>query len=583
VTKRNPDRPEGRASETMPPSQPNVDAAGAAYLFSGRFWLLLIATGIGAGLGGCLLLALLQAVQHLSWSYHSGTFLDGVQQSSASRQVIVLLCAGVLAGAGRWLSRRTTGGHGGEVSEAIWFHSGELPTVRTLGRAVLSIVVVGMGVSLGREGAAKQTGAWVASQLSRWMKLPPSQRRLLAACGAGAGIAAIYNVPLGGALFAVEVLLGELALPVVFPVLVASFIATSVAWIFAPLRPEFHVPFYSLTLQQALWAALAGPVFGLASVLYVRLIAWADARKPRGWRLVVAPVLVITALGATSIKFPQLLGNGMDVVQLAYGDDLALWLLVVLVALKPLVTASCLGSGAPGGLFMPTVTFGAVLGGSLGRLWDSFWPGAQAGSYAMIGSGAVLAAATQGPLSAVVLVLELTQRVDALMVPLLVAVAGAVLVARRLEPRSIYSARLHLGKRAASKEKPSISTAFDDRLSRDYETVSSAEHYVNVARRLLARGHRRLPLYVIDERGVVVGELKEYPDSLSDPSKLAMPLETTTAADLAESVPVLESTLSAAEVEEQLRESGRDSLPVVEADSRRLIGVVRRAFVPNDL
>jgi chloride channel protein, CIC family len=197
-----------RVPMSQPSPQPNIQAPARLPM---RFWLLLVATGVGAGLGGGLIMKLLHGVQHLAWSYENGTFLEAVERNSAIRHVSILFGAGILAGVGRWVFRVATGGHGGELAEKIWFQSGNLPLVRTLGRAVLSIVLVGLGESLGREGALKQTGATVASALTKWINLTPPQQRLLVACGAGAGIAVAYNVPFGGALFALEVLLGDLA------------------------------------------------------------------------------------------------------------------------------------------------------------------------------------------------------------------------------------------------------------------------------------------------------------------------------------------------------------------------------------
>jgi chloride channel protein, CIC family len=128
-------------------------------------------------------------------------------------------------------------------------------------------------------------------------------------------------------------------------------------------------------------------------------------------------------------------------------------LLAVLMVLKPLVTAGCLGSGAPGGLFTPTLTFGVLFGGLLGHGWSVLWPGSPDGAYALIGGGAVLAASMQGPLAAVVMMLELAHHSDALMVPLLLAVASATIVSRRLGAPSIYSARL--GEKAAAAKQES--------------------------------------------------------------------------------------------------------------------------------
>jgi chloride channel protein, CIC family len=180
----------------------------------------------------------------------------------------------------------------------------------------------------------------------------------------------------------------------------------------------------------------------VVSVGYVRAVTWADRHKPEGWRRLAAPVVVLGLLGAASIPFPQLLGNGKDISQLAFTNQVAPFLLLILLALRPLATVLCLGSGVPGGLFTPSLTVGALLGAVLGHAWSWFWPGVPPGLFAVLGAAAVLAATTQGPISTVVLMMELTGRDRSFIVPLLLAVATATLVARTIEPRSIYDARL---------------------------------------------------------------------------------------------------------------------------------------------
>jgi len=304
------------------------------------------------------------------------------------------------------------------------------------------VVIVGMGASLGREGAPKQAGAVIANALSDRAHLSDEQRRLLVACGAGAGMAAAYGVPLGGALFALEVLRGVLALRLVLPALLASLIATAVSWVALPDAPTYVIPAYLNSTSVAVWALLAGPVAGVVSVGYVRAIAWADRNKPKGWQRLIAPALALGLLGLVSIRFPQLLGNGKDIAQLAFTGQVAPLLLLMLLFLKPAATVLCLGSGAPGGLFTPSLALGALLGGVLGHAWLWLWPGAPPGLFAVVGAAAVLAATTQGPISAVVLMMELTGRDRSFVVPLLLAVATATLVSRTIEPRSIYDARL---------------------------------------------------------------------------------------------------------------------------------------------
>jgi H+/Cl- antiporter ClcA len=255
-------------------------------------------------------------------------------------------------------------------------------------------------------------------------------------------LAAAYGVPLGGALFALEVLRGALALRFVLPALVTALVATGVSWAFIPDAPTYQIPEYHGTISIFAWAALAGPIIGLVSVGYVRLVAWADRNKPEGWHRLVAPVLALGAIGAVSIPFPQLLGNGRDVAQLAFTGQIAPLLLLVLMLLRPIATLLCLGSGAPGGLFTPSLAFGALLGGGLGLPWSWLWPGLPPGLFAVLGATAMLAATTQGPLSAVVLMMELTGYARAALVPMLLIVATATLIARTIEPRSIYDARL---------------------------------------------------------------------------------------------------------------------------------------------
>ncbi len=407
------------------------------------FWLAVVCTGVGTGLGAAALTGLLALVQHTVWAGSGIDLLEAATRAPAWWHVVALLGAGVLTGAGQFLLAGLSSANSIDITTAIWFHAGRLPAWRTLGSAVLSVLIVGMGASLGREGAPKQTGAVIANALSDRARLSDDARRLLVACGAGAGMAAAYGVPLGGALFALEVLRGELALRFVLPAMVTSLIATYVSWAFLPDVPTYNIPAYAGSASAVAWAILAGPIIGVVSVGYVRAVALADRHKPRGaWRIGM-PAVALASVGAVSIAYPQILGNGRDIAQLAFTGQVGPVLLLTLVVLKPAATLLCLGSGAPGGLFTPSLAFGALLGGVLGLPWAHVWPGTPPGLCAVLGAGAVLAATTQGPLSTMVLLMELTGHARAFIVPLLLVVALATLVARTIEPRSIYDARLN--------------------------------------------------------------------------------------------------------------------------------------------
>ena len=440
----NPETLNREPSETPPKSslQPNVVAAAPdAALMTVKMWMMVLLTGIGAGLTSGLLMRLLRLVQHLSFSYSTGDFLAGVRNTSAEHRLLVVTLGGIVAGLSLYSLRRITGGAGAEVTGAIWHNQGQFEAAPAIAKSLISIVIVGMGAAIGREAALKDTGATVAGKISDWTNLSREQRHLLVACGAGAGMAAAYNVPLGGALFAAEVLLGTMSLTNVLATVITSFVAVAVAWLLLPNVPTFNVAQLSITPSLLLWAALAGPILGTASALYVRFIGWAETGKPKAYMVILAPILVFIGLGALSMRFPEILGNGKNVVQEAFGSQLGIALLCWLLILRPLATAMCLKSGAPGGLFTPTMTFGALLGGLLGEGWSFLAPATSKDSYAIVGAGAMLASASQGPLSSVVFMLELTNHTDALIVPLLIAVAGATLTARKLDVHSIYSIR----------------------------------------------------------------------------------------------------------------------------------------------
>lgn len=418
--------------------QPNLPDNWDMAWGSWRFWAVLVLTGVGAGLGASLLMAILHAVQHVAYDYRHGPFQAAVQHSSRLRRVLVMGGAGVVMGLA-WTALRKVAGPGRGLSEAVWAHAGRLPFLRTLANSLLQIVAVALGATLGREGAPKETGAAIASRLSEVMGLDRGQRRLLVACGAGAGMAAVYNVPLGGALFALEVLLGTVSLPLVVPALGTSAIATAVSWLFLPDRATYLVPHVTASTPVVVWSVVLGPVAGVLGAAYIWLIGRAKAHKPHGWRTVPSILAAFVAVGAVAAAYPQVLGNGKDLTQLVLVARVGLPVIAAVVVIRPLATSLLLRSGAEGGLFTPTLAFGALLGAIAGYGWNLVWPGGGAAAYAMIGAAALLASAMESPLASMALVVELTHSGLNLVVPMALAVVGSVLVCRRLQHRSIYT------------------------------------------------------------------------------------------------------------------------------------------------
>jgi H+/Cl- antiporter ClcA len=429
--------------------QPNATGDGDAAL-TPKFWLLVVITGIATGLLADVMMLILFNVQYWAFGYHRGAFEAAVQHSADVRRLVVLLVGGAVGGVAWYLLRRYTPGEKSDIDDALWAGDGSLSFRRSFGTSVISEVVIGMGASLGRENAPRLLGGASGSVLAGWGRLTPAQKRLLVACGGGAGLACVYNVPLGGALLAAEVMVGSITLPVVLPALACSFVATVTSWLYLPTHATYiDIPSYGFSGRLLVWALVFGPVIGLMATAYIRLVGWVSYHRVTGRWALVAPVVAFGVLGLIGWQYPQLFGNGQDMARDAFIGAGSLGLFAALAVLKPIVTSLCLGSGAAGGLFTPVLSTGAVFGAFAGAAWSHLWPGSPVGAYAMIGAAAMIGAGIQAPLAALALVLELTHSTFSLMVPMVAATVIATAVCRLIDGYSIYTARL-----SAAKERP---------------------------------------------------------------------------------------------------------------------------------
>ncbi|WP_439855422.1 chloride channel protein [Pseudomonas yamanorum] len=397
--------------------------------------LVVIFTGIGAGLGGMLLALLLHGIQHLAYGYSLDslisheTFLLGVSAAAPERRVLVLITCGLVAGVGWWLIYRY-GRPLVSIKQAVSAEAPIMPPKTTLAHAVLQIITVALGSPLGREVAPREVGALAATWLSQRARLAPDLHRLIVACGAGAGLAAVYNVPLGGAVFVLEVLVGVFSWPAAVIALATSAIGASVAWIGLGAEAQYVVPHFVLSPGLIAWALACGPVFGLAAYGFTRLTGAARSNTARGWRLPVLSLINFTIIGGLAIFLPQILGNGKGPAQLGFDNELTIALAAVLLVVKVLITASSLRAGAEGGLLTPALANGALLAIILGGAWNLLWPGVPLGAFAIIGAAAFLASSMSMPLTAIVLVAEFTRIDHDFLVPIILAVAGSMCMSK---------------------------------------------------------------------------------------------------------------------------------------------------------
>ncbi len=541
-----------------------------------RFWFLVIATGALTGVASGLLLLILAEIQQLAWPAADG-FLESVERAGSLRRVLVPTGGGLLVGAVVLLWRQPLGGHGtARIIEAIW-NRREMSLPRTLVRGLLSITAVGLGASLGREGALVQTGAASGSWLATRLRLTERQARVLVACGAASGIAAAYDVPIGGALFGLEVLLGSFALELLGPIVVSCVVATAVARTLPVPHPTYVIPEYALLRPAELLLGLAlAPVLGVASAVYVRVMGWVEVRFDRLPRRAkpLLPVLGLAAVGALSLRFPAVLGNGFDTVHEMLLGAVPLELLLVLPLLKLAATAVCAGTGVPGGLFTPSLFYGAAIGGAAGELLALAFPGlAPPGALALVGMAGVLAGTTHAAVSSVLIIFEMTGDYE-IILPLMLSAALAAVTSRAIEPDSLYTAPLRRrGVQLPELPRPEWlrTTAIAALVQDDAERVPPTLPFEALMKKLIALppGH---DLYVTDDEGGLLGviRLDGLKGTISDQADLGMIV----AADVVDrEVEPVTTSMTLAEVAARFGETDLERLPVVDG-RRRLVGTV---------
>jgi CIC family chloride channel protein len=355
-------------------------------------------------------------------------------------------------------------GHGvPEVMDAVFYKGGNIRGQVAIVKSLASALSIGSGAAVGREGPIIQIGAALGSAFSQAIKLSTSQKITLLAAGAGAGIAATFNTPLGGVLFALEILLPEVSNRTFLPVVVATGAATTIGRILIGPDPAFVVSDIQLSLarslgiEQGIAFVLLGILCGVASWAFIRLLVVMEDGFPRlpgnaytqnilGMAVIGLMMVVLTH----AFGHPYVDGVGYGVIQSTLDNKMTdAGLLALLFALKMLATTISLGCGASGGIFSPSLYLGATLGGAFALLVSAILPhaGLSVPSAAIVGMAAMVGAGTGGVMTAIVMVFEMT-RDYAIIVPVIVAVAVAAGIRRALIGETVYTIKLrHRGHR----------------------------------------------------------------------------------------------------------------------------------------
>ncbi len=545
--------------------------------FSGENRYLLLVPIIGAltGLSGVLIAHLIAFFQNWFWG-NGQNLLDAAMAVPWYFRVLIPLGGGLIVGLLGLLFRAETRGAGTSgLIQAIALRGGLVSLRQTLPRTLTAILTMASGGSLGREGPIITFGGAIGSSLARRFQITAPQTRILVCAAAGSAIGAVYNAPIAGSLFALEILMGNFALEVFGPVVVASVISTLIFRSAMGDLPRFVIPQYQLVSGWELFAYLAlGILGGVVSVAFSRALFLAEdvfdrSRLPK-W---LTPAIGFALVGTLGIFYPHVFGNGYETVNLALHEQLPLLLLLALPLAKLLATALTLGSRGTGGLFMPLLMVGGLLGGAFGACVHEWFPQGTAGqgAYALVGMGAVVAGATHAPLTAIMMIYEQTNSY-LIVLPLMFTCIISSVTVRLLHTDSIHMETLR--RRGIVLPRGPEESIMQTLSVRDvmHEEITAVRHnapFTEVVERFLKEPYNNL--YVVTEEGRYLGAVRLH--ALKEMLHQAAALPTVIARDIVDDTfPVLMPGQRLADTMEIFWREHAERLPVIESDSHRLIG-----------
>jgi len=353
---------------------------------------------------------------------------------------------GLLVGPIVFRFAREAKGHGvPEVMNAVARLGGIIRPRVAAAKAVASAICIGSGGSAGREGPIVQIGSALGSTIGQMFRMSGDRVKILVGCGAAAGISSVFNAPIAGVIFSLEIILGDFAIKTFSPVILSSVVASVITRTFLGNHPAFAVPDYSLVSAWEIpMYAVMGIALGAVAVMFTRGLDQMETVFDN-WKIPTwsKPAIGGLLMGCLAIFYPQVLADGYQTIRLTLYGNMEVWLLVILIFGKTLATCLTLGSGSSGGIFAPSLFIGAVAGGSFGVLANFLFPGVTAtpGAYALVGMAGMVAGATHAPITALLIIFEMTSDYR-IILPLMVTVVFSALVAGKLFPHSIYTVKL---------------------------------------------------------------------------------------------------------------------------------------------
>jgi len=497
-------------------------------------------------------------------------------------KLVIPTTGGLLVGIIVYFFAHEAKGHGvPEVMEAVALKDGRMRTRVVFAKAFASAICIGSGGSVGREGPIVQIGSAISSAIGRLFKVSGGRLRILVACGAAAGIAATFNAPMAGAIFSLEIILSELTALQFIPIVVSSVIATALSRHYLGNFPAFEIPPYDFLHYSELFLYLVlGVLAGVVAYIFIRLLYGMEDFFEK-WKLpeFIKPAIGGLIIGCIGFFFPHIFGVGYEsITQILHGEMVGVMLFGLLIA-KILATSITIGSGNSGGIFAPSLFMGAALGGGFGQVVHTLLPHTTAlpGAYALVGMGAVVAGTTRAPITAMIIVFEMSANY-LIILPLMFACTIGLLISAHLSRESIYTLKLvrkglniYAGKELNVLKRLKVSQV----MIPDIELVSPSAPLAEVATRMMASSHTHF--FVVGDDNRIHGHisLENLRPILKDYESVR---DVVIASDLMnQEVTVVNTKESLDMVMQLFGKFELDQIPV--AEEGQLVGTIRRGDV----
>ena len=508
--------------------------------FSEEAFHLVLAAGVGV-IGGLVNVFFFYATESVKYLFlhRPGDIVEVAKMMDSWQRIVTPAAGGLCAGLILYWGLRIVGRQGtSNLLEVVVAGDGRLPFRTAFIKFLSSLVTIGSGGSIGREGGIVQLSATLASKWGQLAKWPPYRLRMLVGCGAASGIAAAYNAPISGAVFASLIVLGNFSMNLFAPVVCASVVAATVSRTFFGINPWYTVPPFDFTrVDQLPWFVLLGVFAGAVGALFLKMLhgsedLFAKMKVPVFVRLTIGGLIV----GVIAVRFPEVWGNGYEATKSLLSDPnellreptglthglttehmLLLFLLGLLLA-KLLATLATVGSGAVGGVFTPTLFLGASLGAWFGTSLHALHFGADlpVAAFTVVGMGSMLAATTRSPLLAIIMIFEISLDYS-IMLPLMLACVVSIPVASQFVAESVYTEPLRRKGLSVTQESTTLGATMErtvgDITRPPVPPVRENATLSELAERFLTSSNNFLP--IVDAKQQLIGlvalqDLKEY-------------------------------------------------------------------------